>query len=375
METRARYVLIGLFVLAAIGGGLRLRLLAAQHRRPRRAHRLPHPVREFRGRASLPARRFCSTASASARLPSSGSFPTDPREVTVTDRGRAQHADPRRHAGRDISRGLTGSPTVALIGGAPTAPPLAGAERAPPLLIAEPNAGQDVMQAARDVIRRLDKLVAENSDSLRNAIANIDTFTDALARNSDKVDAIAEGLVRMTGGGAGKGPAHPLRFDRTRAFPGLAKLPDRPARRPEPTATLGLDTQRILVQRGPGRAAGFRGRAMERQPSEALSGADRPELRERPVSASRSRRAKRHPRISSSRSTCAISVSSRRPNRSPRSSSAPRSSAREGASCRRGFFSATAPAKGVNAQAAAEALDAAFQKAVTELVIWTAATL
>ena len=39
------------------------------------------------------------------------------------------------------------------------------------------------------------------------------------------------------------------------------------------------------------------------------------------------------------------------------------------------IFSATTPAKGVSAQAAAEALDAAFQKAVTEMVIWTGATL
>ncbi len=43
-------------------------------------------------------------------------------------------------------------------------------------------------------------MLSENSKSLHSAIKNIDTFADALARNSDKVDGILAGLERLTGG-------------------------------------------------------------------------------------------------------------------------------------------------------------------------------
>jgi phospholipid/cholesterol/gamma-HCH transport system substrate-binding protein len=333
METRARVVLIGLFMLAATAA-MAASSLAAQLRRPRRAHRLPHPIRDsavgLRSGSSVLFNGIRVGEVTEVRL-----NPADPREVTVliaVERNTPIRADTRVEI---FTQGLMGSPTVALIGGASTAPPLAGAERTPPLLIAEPGAGQDVMQAARDLIRRLDKLVAENSEALRNAITNLSTFSDALARNSGRLDAIAEGLVRMTGGGPAKAP--PTVYDLTapKAFPGLAKVPDRQLAIPEPTATLGLDTQRILVSSAPGEPPAF----ADVQWSDSL-----PKLiQARIIQGFENARFPRVVRASEATSAdfqLAIDLRNfprRFASRSPRWSSAPRSSAREGASCRRGF--------------------------------------
>ena len=55
--------------------------------------------------------------------------------------------------------------------------------------------------AARDTLRRLDTVLADNAEPIRSTMANLSTFTGALARNSDKLDGIVAGLERLTGGG------------------------------------------------------------------------------------------------------------------------------------------------------------------------------
>ena len=51
-------------------------------------------------------------------------------------------------------------------------------------------------------MKRIDAILAENAEPLRDVIANFKTFSDALARNSDRVDNVVAGLERMTGGAA-----------------------------------------------------------------------------------------------------------------------------------------------------------------------------
>jgi len=101
-------------------------------------------------------------------------------------------------------RGLTGIAAVALKGGSPSSPPLIGNKTNPPLLIAPPGATQDVTQAARDAMRRLDDLIAENQKAFHSALENIDKFSGALAHNSERIDKIAEGLQNLAGGADGK---------------------------------------------------------------------------------------------------------------------------------------------------------------------------
>jgi phospholipid/cholesterol/gamma-HCH transport system substrate-binding protein len=114
-------------------------------------------------------------------------------------------------------------------------------------------------EAARQALRRLDVLLADNSSDLRSAIANLNTFTGALARNSDRIDGILSGLERMTGGGAAKPVAATYDLTAPRSFPRPPNEASEKASRiqlvvVEPTAVIALDTQRIIV--GPGMADG-----------------------------------------------------------------------------------------------------------------------
>jgi phospholipid/cholesterol/gamma-HCH transport system substrate-binding protein len=97
-------------------------------------------------------------------------------------------------------QGLTGSPFIALVGGASPGP--FAKQAGLPLLLADDLAGQSMSGAARDVLRRLDAILADNAKPLKTMIGNLDTFAAALARNSDKLDGIVAGLERMTGGTA-----------------------------------------------------------------------------------------------------------------------------------------------------------------------------
>ena len=125
-------------------------------------------------------------------------------------------------------QGLTGIAALSLKGGDPSKPPLVGAKSNkddPPLLTAPPGATQDVTQAARDTLRKVQEFIEENQKSFHSAIENIEKFTgalalnsahvdatlegidkfsSALARNSERIDKIAEGLQNLTGGPDGK---------------------------------------------------------------------------------------------------------------------------------------------------------------------------
>jgi phospholipid/cholesterol/gamma-HCH transport system substrate-binding protein len=137
-------------------------------------------------------------------------------------------------------QGLTGVPVVALEGGEDAAAPkVEGA------LMAEKGAGQSMTQAARDALRKVDSVLSENAAPLHEAISNLSTFTDGLARNTPKLDGIVAGLERMTGSAT---PPRKVIYDLK-----AAEAFDTP-RRPlepglviaEPTATTRLQTQRFL---------------------------------------------------------------------------------------------------------------------------------
>jgi phospholipid/cholesterol/gamma-HCH transport system substrate-binding protein len=164
--------------------------------------------------------------------------PENPVEVTATiaiDRSTPVRADTR--VGLDY-KGLTGVPTISLIGGNRALPALVPVRGQPPMLSADPSSTQDMTSAAREVLRRLDTILSDNADPLHNTIKNLSTFSDALARNSDHVDGIISGLERMTGGGPAK-PA-PQLYDLV--APNKFPPADKPAHGqlvvPEPTAKL-----------------------------------------------------------------------------------------------------------------------------------------
>ena len=55
-------------------------------------------------------------------------------------------------------------------------------------LTADPNALQDVTEAIRGTLQNINRVVADNQESVKNSLHNLETFTGALARNSEKID-------------------------------------------------------------------------------------------------------------------------------------------------------------------------------------------
>jgi phospholipid/cholesterol/gamma-HCH transport system substrate-binding protein len=103
-------------------------------------------------------------------------------------------------------QGLTGAASVALKGGAQTAPALEAGNNEFPTLYAEPGAGQDLAQSAREmmghidgVVQKIDSFLADSDAGLRATVRNMETFTDALAHKSDRIDNILAGLEKLTG--------------------------------------------------------------------------------------------------------------------------------------------------------------------------------
>jgi phospholipid/cholesterol/gamma-HCH transport system substrate-binding protein len=137
-------------------------------------------------------------------------------------------------------QGLTGVPVIALEGG------MQLANSGPvPTLIAESGAGQSMTQAARDALRKVDAVLSENSEPLKETIANFKVFSEGLARNTGKIDSILAGVEKMTGGGT---PAQKITYD-LRAPQNLgpaSKTIKGQLAIPEPTAVAMLETQRFL---------------------------------------------------------------------------------------------------------------------------------
>ena len=146
------------------------------------------------------------------------------------------------------SQGLTGGAAVTLNGGDASSPPVTAENGELPLLSAEPGAGQDWQSLGREVLRKLDNILSDNADNLHSAIANFNIFTDVLARNSDRIEGLLGGLERMTGGGASKPTAPAYDVTAVKEFSPVAKAPSWQLVVPEPSALLALNSDKIGVR-------------------------------------------------------------------------------------------------------------------------------
>lgn len=143
------------------------------------------------------------------------------------------------------SQGLTGVAYITMNGGSSASPLLS--TKGDGTLVANSN-GQSMGAAARDALHRLNTILDENAAPLRNTIGNLSTFSDVLAKNSDRADNILAGLERMTGGkSSGSGQLNDLTAQR--AFSGLPKSLKAQLVVSDPTALIALDTQNILIKR------------------------------------------------------------------------------------------------------------------------------
>ena len=91
-------------------------------------------------------------------------------------------------------QGLTGVATVQIWGGSAQSPSLLALDENERLMYAERSSMQDILEGAQRVLDRLDHAVAtidqvvkDNADPIGRTVKNAETFTDALAENSDGV--------------------------------------------------------------------------------------------------------------------------------------------------------------------------------------------
>lgn len=196
METRANFVLIGLFTLAAIVGAFAF-VFWFQHvgnTSQRQTYRVifKGPVTGLRTGASVVFNGIRVGEVASVSL-------ADPRQV-VADLS-VDKATPIRQdtqVGLEF-QGLTGIASVSLRGGSVDAPQVPAKEGQPPTLQADSAATQEVTETARTTLLRMDKVIEENQEALRNTIRSIETFTSTLAKNSERIDNILAGIEKLSG--------------------------------------------------------------------------------------------------------------------------------------------------------------------------------
>jgi phospholipid/cholesterol/gamma-HCH transport system substrate-binding protein len=246
METRARYALIGLFMLAVIAASFAF----------------VYWLENAGGFGARDTYRIRFQSSVSGLLVGSAVLfngikvgevtglaldQASPGQVTATiavDRGTPVRSDTGVSV---VSQGLTGGAAIALRGGDPDAPELSVRDGEVPLLIAPPNAGEDWSELARQVLRRLDTMLGENADGVKSIISNFDSFSQVLGRNSDRIDGILAGLERMTGGATAKAALPIYDLAAPKDFPPLEGTPSWQLVVPEPSALLAFNSDKISV--------------------------------------------------------------------------------------------------------------------------------
>jgi phospholipid/cholesterol/gamma-HCH transport system substrate-binding protein len=197
METRANYILIGCFTLAVILGAFGF--VYWFHHVGGTGERMTYnvmfqgPIGGLRSGASVTFNGIRVGEVTALSLD-----PKDPKNSVATIS--VETTTPVR-ADTEVSldsQGLTGISVLALRGGSSTAGPVTAKLGDVPLLTAGSSASQDMMAAARDVARRIDTVLLENQQALRNSLKNIETFTDMLAKNSDSLSKSVKNIESFT---------------------------------------------------------------------------------------------------------------------------------------------------------------------------------
>ena len=193
METRANYVLIGAFTLAVIAAafGFVLWFQSLHTTKLRSTLRVVFegPASGLRNGGSVNFNGIRIGEVISVKL-------DNPRRVVAL--AMVENKAPIRKdtmVGLEF-QGLTGVAAISLKGGEESAPPVPLDDDGVPVLTADPNALQDVTEAIRATLQNVNRLVADNQQSIKNSLHNLETFTGTLARNSEKIDNV---MARVDG--------------------------------------------------------------------------------------------------------------------------------------------------------------------------------
>ena len=195
METRANYLLIGVFTLAVIFGafGFVWWFQRAGDAAGRASYEIVYD-------GSVSGLRKGSTVNFNGirvgevyRLDLDGGNP----HRVIAQIGVAANTPIRADTKAGLEfQGLTGIASVTLTGGKTDAPKLESEGGKPPRLVADPSQMQDLMQAARALIGRVDKILADNEQRFDEIMKNVAGFTGEL--NTSGKELIKNGATMVT---------------------------------------------------------------------------------------------------------------------------------------------------------------------------------
>src|SRR6478736_7233604 len=193
METRANFVLIGSFTLAVIAAafGFVLWFQSLHTTKARSPLRIVFegPAAGLRNGGSVNFNGIRVGEVVSVKL-------DNPRRVVAL--AMIENNAPIRKdtlVGLEF-QGLTGVAAISLKGGEEAAAPPPLDQDGIPTLTADPNKLQDVTEAIRGTLQNINKIVADNQESVKNSLKKLETFTNSLARNSEKIDGV---MARVDG--------------------------------------------------------------------------------------------------------------------------------------------------------------------------------
>jgi len=374
MENTARYTLIGIFTLACVFASFAfvywIKNVGGFGERAIYTIRFEQPVSGLTEGASVLFNGI--RAGVVSRIALS---PEDPKRVTATvslDPATPVRADTKV----DIAYlGLTGAAAVSLKGGSSDAPRLKPENGQPPELIAGSGAGRTLTESVQDTLRHVDEIMNQNAKPLNTAVNGIATFADMLGKNSPRVEGLIGGLEKLTGTGASaKGPAI---YDLTAAndFPTGEKKIDQQLVVPDPSVLIVFDSQKILTRAEDGTYGSIPDaqwadnlpKLIEARLVQSFENAHQLDNVSRPIDAI-------NPAFRLETSVRSFQVvTDPEPHAVVEITARLVSEKGEVAAAR--VFSATAPAKSMDAPDAVAALDEAFRKVASELVTWTIASI
>src|SRR6476661_5991339 len=204
METRANYVLIGAFTLAAVVGAFLFVMWIAGYGSSggRRTYQVV-----FKGSvAGLSTGANVSFNGIKVGEVTHLTFSRSDTHQVVADIDINSEAPIDRNTkARLETQGLTGGAVVALLGGVTAGAPLVAENGRPPVIYAGQSIQlQDILDSvaglstkATAVLDDADKIITDNSPTIHSALANVDQFSKALADNSAGVDAALKSVGEL----------------------------------------------------------------------------------------------------------------------------------------------------------------------------------
>lgn len=202
METRANYALIGAFTLAVIAAGFLFVywFTGAGKSDDRKTYEV-----RFNGSVSGLSR-GSSVLFNGLRVGEVTQIDLreeDPSQVAATIQVSKRTPVKEDTRGRLEFQGLTGVASIALTGGSASSPerPPYTVDKEKGVIYADRSDFQNLLESvqglaskAESVLEKADALFADNSGTIRNAISNVDRFTQALADNSDGINNFLKGM-------------------------------------------------------------------------------------------------------------------------------------------------------------------------------------